>query len=142
MKTEVAFKVCSTVPLDQILGSSVVLNWSSLGLGTAVGAVTIEYHVGSEGSVESLRLWACSGEYWSLICDYTPNAGWSDGPRFSNGYHSRRLSRLLQSILMNQNMFAHGRNPNTNGKVEIAIPTVQQTSDATVQVSEAFSGLQ
>ena len=142
MKLAMALKPCSTVPLDQILGSSVVLNWSSLGLATTVGAVTIEYHVGSEGAVESLKIWACTGEYWSLICDYVPSVGWSDGPRFSNGYHSRRLGRLLQSILMNQNLFTHGRTPNTNGIVEIGVPTAEQTTDATSQVSETFAGLQ
>jgi len=142
MKLEIGLKACSGVPLDQILSSSVVINWSSLGLATTVGAVTIEYHVGSEGAVESLKLWACTGEYWSLICDYVPNVGWSDGPSFSNGYHSRRLGRLLQSILMNQNLFTHGRTPNTNGIVEIGIPTVEQTNRATLQVSEAFGGLQ
>ncbi|HTQ61100.1 MAG TPA: hypothetical protein VMI32_12790 [Candidatus Solibacter sp.] len=141
MKLAMALKSCNT-PLDQILGSSVVLNWSSLGLATTVGAITIEYHVGSEGVVESLKLWACAREYWSLICDYAPNAGWSDGPLFSNGYHSRRLGRLLQSILMNQGLFAHTRNPNTNGMVEIGVPTVQQTTDARSQVSETFAGLQ
>ena len=142
MKLAIALKACSAVPLDQILGSSVVLNWTSLGLGTTIGVVTVEYHVGSEGAVECLKVWACAGEYWSLICEYTPNAGWADGPRFSNGYHSRRLGRLLQSILMNQTLFTHGRHPNTNGVVEIGIPTVQQTTEATLQVSEAFAGLQ
>lgn len=142
MKVEIAFKPCSTVALDQILGSSVVLNWSSLGLGAAIASVRIEYHVGGEGSVDSLKLWACGGEYWSLICDYAPNVGWSDGPRFSNGYHSRQLGRLLQSILMNQDLFTHGRGPNTTGTVEIRLPTVEETTDATLQVHGAFAGLQ
>jgi hypothetical protein len=142
MKLEIGLKACSAVPLDQILGSSVVLNWRSLGLATTVAEVKIEYHVGSEGSVDCLKLWACTGEYWTLICDYVPNVGWSDGPRFSNGYHSRRLGRLLQSILMNQNLFTHRRNPNTNGTVEISVPTVEQTTSATLQVNEAFAGLQ
>ena len=142
MKLEIGLKACGAVPLDQILGSSVVLNWSSLGLATTVGAVTIEYHVGKEGAVESLKLWACVGEYLSLICDYVPNVGWTDGPRFSNGYHSRQLGRLLQSILMNQNLFTHGRGPNTNATVEIRVPTAQQTNDATLEVQGAFAGLQ
>ena len=141
MKSEMALKVRGAAPLDQILGSSVVLNWSSLGLGAAVGTVTIEYHVGDGGVVQSLKLWACTGEYWSLICDYTPNVGWSDGPRFSNGYHSRQLGRLLQTILMNQDLFTHSRNPNSNGSVEIGVPTVEQTTSATQQVSGAFIGL-
>jgi len=142
MKVDLAFKPCSTVPFDQILGSSVVLNWSSLGLGTAVASIRIEYRVGSERSVESLKLWACGGDYWSLICDYTPNVGWTDGPRFSNGFHSRQLARLLQSILMNQDLFTHARGPNTNGTIDIRVPTPQQTTDATLEVHGAFPGLQ
>lgn len=142
MKTDIAFKPCGAVPLDQILDSSVVLNWSSLGFGAAIASVRIEYHVGGEGSVDSLKLWACGGEYWSLICDYAPNVAWSDGPRFSNGYHSRRLGRLLQSILMNQNLFAHNRGPNTTGTVNIRVPTVERTTDATLEVQGAFAGLQ
>lgn len=142
MKVDIALKPCSIVPLDEILGSSVAHNWNSLGLGAAVASVRIEYHVGSEGSVDSLKLWACGGEYWSLICDYAPNAGWSDGPRFSNGYHSRRLGRLLQSILMNQNLFTPSRGANTTGTVEILLPTVEETTDATLQVQGAFAGLQ
>ena len=113
-----------------------------MGLGSAVASVRIEYRVGSEGSVDSLKLWACSGGYWSLICDYAPDTGWPDGPRFSNGYHSRQLGRLLQSILMNQELFNHTRGPNTKGTVEIRVPTLQQTADATLEVQGAFSGLQ
>jgi hypothetical protein len=142
MKAQIALKACSTVPLDHILNSAVIVNWSTLGLGAAVGGVRIEYHTGTEGSVETLKLWACNGEYWSLICDYSPSVGWADGPRFTNGYHSRQLGRLLQSILMNQNLFTHGLSPNTNGTLEVGVPTVQQTSDATLQVSQAFAGLQ
>lgn len=141
MKVDLALKPCSAAPLDQILGSSVVLNWSSLGLGAAIASVRIEYRVGSEGAVDSLKVWACGGEYWSLICDYAPNVGWTDGPRFSNGFHSRQLGRLLQSILMNQELFTHCHSPNTNGTVEIRVPTAQQTADATVRVQGTFAGL-
>jgi len=142
MKAAVSLKACNAAPLDQILSSSVVLNWSSLGLGTMIDALTLDYHIGSDGIVDSLKLWACSGEYWSLICDYSPKTGWADGPRFSNGYHSHRLGRLFQSILMNQHLFTHDRSPNTNGRVEIAAPTAEQTTDATFQIQEAFAGLQ
>ena len=142
MKAAVGLKSCSAAPLDQILSSSVVLNWSSLGQCTTTGALTIEYHIGSDGIVESLKLWASGGKYWSLICEYAPKTGWADGPRFCNGYHSRQLGRLFQSILMNQQLFTHDRGPNTNGRLEIGAPTLQQTSDATFQIQEAFAGLQ
>jgi hypothetical protein len=142
MKVAIGLKACNAAPLDQILSSTVVLNWNSLGLGSAIDGLTVDYHIGSDGLVESLKLWACSGLYWSLICDYAPKTGWADGPRFSNGYHCHRLGRLLQSILMNQHLFTHDRNPNSNGRVEIGVPTVQQTTDATFQIQDSFAGLQ
>ena len=142
MKAQMALKACSAVPLDRILNSAVIVNWSALGLGAAVGGARIEYRTGTEGSVESLKLWACNGEYWSLICDYSPSVGWADGPRFTNGYHSHRLGRLLQSILMNQGLFTHRLGRNTNATVEIGVPTAEQTTDATLQVNQAFVGLQ
>jgi hypothetical protein len=142
MKAALGLKACTAAPLDQILSSTIVSNWSSLGLGTKIDTLTVDYHIGSDGVVESLKLWACSGQYWSLICDYAPKTGWADGPRFSNGFHSHRVGRLLQSILMNQHLFTHHRSPNTNGRIEIGVPTLQQTTDATFQIGESFAGLQ
>ena len=135
MKTELPLKA---TPLDHILNSAVVLNWDALACQTAPATIRLEYHVGKDGSIENLRLWARGREYWSLICDYTPNVGWSDGPRFANGYHSRSLGRLFQSILMNQNMFHHEHWPNTNATLEIHTPTAEETILANERVSEAF----
>jgi hypothetical protein len=90
-----------------------------------------------DGSVESLKLWASAREYWSLVCDYSTQLGWSDGPRFSNGYHSHRLGRLLQSIMMNQNLFRHDCGSNSNGTLEIGAPTMEDTQSA-VRLSEVF----
>jgi hypothetical protein len=138
MKTELPFQACNAVPLDRILNSVVVINWDTLGLGSAVAGVRIEYQTGAEGAVESLKLWACRNEYWSLICDCTPRLGWSDGPRFANGYHSRQLGRLLQAILMNQTLFGPDCGPNANGTLNVGIPTLQEITYATSEVSEAF----
>lgn len=139
MKAETPFQACNAVPLNRILNSAVIVHWNTLGLGSAVGGVRIEYHTGTEGSVEFLKLWACRSEYWSLICDCSPHAGWSDGPRFANGYHSHQLGRLLQSILMNQSLFGPDCGPNANGTLQIGIPSVQDVEHAALQVSEAFS---
>ncbi len=138
MKDETPAKVCNPVPLDNILTSAVVLNWDALAPGSTTGIVKVEYHIGTDGSVESLKLWASAREYWSLVCDYSTNLGWSDGPRFSNGYHSHRLGRLLQSIMMNQNLFRHECSSNTNGTLEIGNPTAEEIASATLQLSEAF----
>src|SRR5271154_4065901 len=107
MKTELPVKPTGTMALNHILGSAVVLNWDAVACHSTSATVRIEYHIGMDGSVDYLKLWAGGREYWSLICDYSPHGGWSDGPRFSNGYHSRTLGRLLQAIILNQNLFRH-----------------------------------
>ena len=137
MKTELPLKA-HVVPLDHILSSAVVLNWNALACQPAPTMLRLEYHVGRDLAIESLKLWACSREYWTLICDYTPSIGWADGPCFANGYHSRSLGRLFQSILMNQNRFRHEYGRNTNATLEIHTPTAEDTLLASELVSEAF----
>jgi hypothetical protein len=126
------------VPLDHILTSVVVVNWEALTSSSPTARIRIEYHIGMDGTVEYLKLWMSAREYWSLICDYSIHPGWSDGPRFSNGYHSRSLGRLLQSIMMNQKLFGHGCEPNSNGLLEIGTPTLQDTDEARLRVNETF----
>ncbi len=138
MKTELPCKARGSVALDQILGSAVVLNWNALASGAADGLVKIEYHIGADGALEYLKLWARVREYWSLICDYSIHLGWSDGPRFLNGYHSRPLGRLLQSIMLNQSLFQHHGTPNSNGTIDIGAPTVEDTVNATLRLNETF----
>ena len=137
MKTQLPLRPLAS-PLDHILSSAVVLNWNALACQSEPTMMRLEYHVGRDCAIESLKLWACSRDYWSLICDYTPSVGWSDGPRFTNGYHSRSLARLFQSILMNQNRFQHGHKPNTNATLEIHTPTAEDTLLASDRVSEAL----
>ncbi|MGB8886064.1 MAG: hypothetical protein WCC87_05030 [Candidatus Korobacteraceae bacterium] len=129
-----------TVHLDHILTSVVVVNWEALTSSSPTARIRMEYHIGTDGSIEYLKLWMSAREYWSLICDYSIHPGWSDGPRFSNGYHSRSLGRLLQSIMMNQKLFGHGCEPDSNRLLEIGTPTLQQTDEARLQVSETFQG--
>jgi hypothetical protein len=126
------------VQLDHILTSVVVINWDALTSSSATARIRVEYHIGMDGSVEYLKLWMSAREYWSLICDYSIHPGWSDGPRFSNGFHSRSLGRLLQSIMMNQKLFGHGCEPNSNGLLEIGTPTPQDTDEARLRVNETF----
>ena len=138
MTPELASKPAGAVALDHILCSAVVLTWDALACGSTNCLVKIEYHIGADGALEYLTLWSRAREYWSLICDWSVDGGWSDGPRFSNGYHSHELGRLLQSIMLNQNRFPHDRRPNSNGTLEIGPPTAEDTTCATAWVSEAF----
>ncbi len=137
MTNEVPVKP-SVTALENILSSAVVLNWDAVACQSQAAMIRIEYHIGIDGAVESLTMWARAREYWSLVCDYSPHMAWSDGPRFSNGYHSRPLGRLLQSIFMNQNMFQHGRKPNSSATLEIVAPTLEDTDCATQRINEAF----
>jgi hypothetical protein len=138
MKAALPRKVRGGVPLDQILGSAVVLNWNALASGATDSLVKIEYHIGADGALEYLRLWARAREYWSLVCEYSASLGWSDGPRFLNGFHSRSLGRLLQSIMLNRDLFQHECTPNSNSIIEVGAPTEEETTYATLRVNEAF----
>src|ERR1017187_9387809 len=112
------------IQLSQILESAVIVNWSDLVQVAAGGLLQIEYHIGGGRTVDSLKMWCNTARgYWSLICDYSVNPGWSSGPRFSNGFHSRDLGRLLESIMLNQNLFQHASEVNSNIVIQISPPT-------------------
>jgi hypothetical protein len=85
--------------------------------------------------LEYLKLWSHAREYWSLICEYSTHLSWSDGPRFCNGFHSRLLSRLLQSIMTNQQQCSHSSKPNTNGTLEVGPPTADDVETANLRFS-------
>ncbi len=127
------------VQLSQILESAVVLNWSDLVPAATGGLLQIEYHVGGERTVDSLKMWCNTARgYWSLICDYSVNPGWANGPRFSNGFHSRKLGRLLESIMLNQNLFQHASEVNSNVVIQVGPPTPEEVAAAELQMAEAF----
>ncbi len=127
------------IQLSQILQSAVVLNWSDLVQVATGGLLQIEYHIGGERSVDSLKMWCNTTRgYWSLICDYSVNPGWSNGPRFSNGFHSRSLGRLLESIMMNQNLFQHASEVNSNIVIQISPPTQEEVAAAKLQLDQVF----
>ncbi len=130
----------SNVPLDRILESAVILGWKDLGQSPTEGLVQLEYHIGRERSIEYLKMWCANGRgYWSLVCDYSVNPGWSGGPRFANGYHSRELGRLLEAIMMNQAMFQHSCQADCNVVIQVAPPTEEQMATATQQMAETFA---
>jgi hypothetical protein len=139
MKTEVS-NAPSAPPqlLDYFLKSAVVLNWDALTQSSASARIRVEYHIGSDGGLEYLKMWNTARGYWSLVCEYSTHLGWSDGPRFCNGYHSRSLGRLLQSIFMNQSLYTHDRGPNGNGILDVGPPTTEDLEAAKLQVSEAL----
>ncbi len=127
------------VKLDHMLESAVALNWKDLVQGQSNGLVQIEYHVGGDRSVDCLKMWCSTPRgYSSLICNYSVNPGWSNGPSFSNGFHSRDLGRLLESIMLNQNLFQLVSEPNSNVVLQVGPPTPEQIESATVLLRDVF----
>lgn len=130
------------VPLNDILESALILNWAAFGHPSDGGMVQVEYHVGTESSIEYLKIWSANTRgYLSLVCDYViamhrPNGA---GARFSNGFHSRDLGRFLDSILMNQNLFAHGCRSNCNVLIRVGPPSAERVTLAKLRVAEVLS---
>jgi len=140
METAPLERPAAGIELDRMLESAIILSWKDLGQSPTEGMVQVEYHVGPERSVEYLKMWCSNGRgYLSLVCDYSVNPGWSGGPRFANGYHSRELGRLLEAIMMNQAMFQHGCRPGNNVLVQVGPPTEEQIVTATQRVAETFA---
>jgi hypothetical protein len=130
----------ATVQLDHILQSAIVSAWKDLGQPAGEGMVQLEYHVGRDNSIEYLKMWCANQRgYWSLVCDYSVNPGWSGGPRFANGYHSRDLGRSLEAIMMNQPMFCHELRPESNVLLQVGPPSTEAVTAAAQQVAEAFA---
>src|SRR5271165_2868442 len=134
--------VAQVLPLNTILESAVVLNWAAFGQSPDGGMVRVEYHVGADLSIEYLKVWsATSRGYLSLVCDYVvavhrPNGA---GARFANGFHSRDLGRVLDSIMMNQSLFSHACRANSNTVIQVKAPSEEQLAQAKQRVDDALS---
>jgi len=127
------------IKLDHVLESAAVLNWQDLMQGQSPGLVQIEYHIGGERSVDCLKMWRSTPHgYSSLICNYSVNPSWSSGPSFSNGFHSRDLGRLLESIMLNQHLFQPVSEANRNVMIQVSPPTAEQVESARLELSNIF----
>src|SRR5271167_2321501 len=79
----------ATFQLDATLADALVLNWSDLMPETTSGLIHVEYHVGSHGVVEYLKVWAAfTRGQWDLVCQdfMRSSASCQGGLRFANGY--------------------------------------------------------
>lgn len=74
--------------LNQILESTIVLNWKEL-TKNAEALIHVEYHIGVERSIDYLRVWASTARrYWNLVryCSVSPDS--MSEPKFGIGYQS------------------------------------------------------
>ena len=114
-----------SVPLDHILESAVVINWSDLVRGAIPGLVHVEYHVGEERLIDNVRIWSSTTRgYWSLVCHCSIDPDLSCTLHFRNGYQDGDFGKLLAAIMKRQGEFLHKRVANTNYLVQVGPPGV------------------
>ena len=114
-----------SVPLDHILESAVVINWSDLVRGAIPGLVHVEYQVGEERLIDNVRIWSSTTRgYWSLVCHCSIDPDLSCTLHFRNGYQDGDLGKLLAAIMKRQGEFLHKRVANTNYLVQVGPPGV------------------
>ena len=97
-----------SLQLDAMLADALVLSWSDLMPELTSGLIHVEYHVGSQGAVEYLKVWAAPTRgQWDLVCQdfMRSSASCPGGLRFANGYKSEGLAKLLNQIMQHPEMF-------------------------------------
>lgn len=67
-------KTAGSTPLDRILESVVVINWSNLVRGITPAVVHVEYHFDGDRFMDNSRIWSSTTHgYWSLVITRDPN---------------------------------------------------------------------
>ena len=114
------------IQVDAILSDAVALNWSDLMPELTSGLIHIEYHVEPLGSVEHMKVWASTIRgYWNLVCEHWMrwDVSGPSGLRFSNGYKSDGLARMLDTIMQHQEVLWVGTGPGKNCMIQVQPPT-------------------
>jgi len=118
----------TVVPLlwKSTLSSALVFNWNDLMPQSAAGQIQIEYHVGSGGSVEFLKVWGAQVRgHWDLICScwMHSNSSTLSGPQFANGHNSEIFRGMLDSIMQHQHLFLVETAPGADCVIQVSPPT-------------------
>jgi hypothetical protein len=127
--------------LDQILESAIVVSWADLMRGTETGLIHIEYGFAPDGTLDYLKVWSSiSRGHWLLACEYWMSASTfhSTGVRFENGYKSKGLAHILESVMQHQNSFVLPPNLGRQGLLQISAPTAEESAGAAALVDVAF----
>ena len=130
--------------LEQVLQSAIVVSWDDLMHGSQTGLIHIEYGFATGGTLDYLKLWSSvSRGHWLLACEYwmSTSTFHSTGVHFDNGYHSRGLSDILESVMQHQGTFTLPADLGRQGLLQIPTPTAEESDAATAMVSEVLSRL-
>lgn len=140
MTTTYVPKSPEPMPLDQILESAVVINWSNLVHGTIPRLVHVEYHTGEERLIDDVRIWSSTARgYWSLVCHCWIASDLSCTLNFRSGYQDGNFGNLLSAIVKHQREFPHKQAPNTNYFVQVGPPSIDVLASAKARI-ETIAG--
>jgi len=130
--------------LERILESAVIVTWADLMHGTQTGLIHIEYGFGSNDTLDYVKVWSSiSPGHWLLACEYWMSASTFHGAgvRFENGYQSEHLAQILEFLMQHQSAFTLPPNLGRQGLLQISTPTQEESTGATMSVTEAFDRL-
>ena len=130
MIATVALPAGTTLQLDAVLADALVLTWSDLMPEPTSGLIHIEYHVGPQGSLEYLKVWAAPTRgQWDLVCEYFMCSSTSTkaGLRFANGYKSEGLAGMLGSIMQRQEILVVPTASSADHMIQVFPPTEKDT---------------
>ena len=130
--------------LERILESAVIVTWADLMHGAQTGLIHIEYGFGSSDTLDYVKVWSSiSPGHWLLACEYWMSASTLHGAgvRFDNAYQSQRLAHILEVLMQHQNAYTLPPNLGRQGLLQISTPTQEESTRATMSVTEAFDHL-
>jgi hypothetical protein len=134
----------TNLQLEQVLESAVILSWNELLSGSDSAVVQVEYATAPEPCLQYLKIWRSTKQkQWELICEYWISAGSPGAPHigltFGRGYHSGRLTEILESVLQHQGGIPDALSGETKVNViVIALPSAHESLSATRCISEAY----
>ena len=137
-------KLSESQSLERILESAVIVTWADLMHGTQTGLIHIEYGFGSSDTLDYVKVWSSiSPGHWLLACEYWMSASTLHGAgvRFDKGYQSQRLAHILEVLMQHQGAFTLPPNLGRQGLLQISTPTQEESTRATMSVTEAFDHL-
>jgi hypothetical protein len=140
MTTQSPIRTSSTITIDQILESAVILSWADL-THAMPGLVHVEYHTGQDRSLLFLKVWSSTIRgHWNLVCEYWTEGAYRHpaGLAFSPGHKSAAFTQLFGSIVEHWDRFSKEYEPESGGLVQIQTPVEKQTVEAGHRMARAM----
>ena len=121
------------LPWKGMLSNAIIFNWNDLMPESAAGQIQIEYHVGTAGGVEFLKVWGATIRgHWDLICSYWMDSGSSkqSGLQFVDRHTSETFRGMLDSIMQHQDLFRVETAPGADCMIQVSPPTEKERISA------------